>query len=134
RAAAAGNGRTLLQVRLETGRKNQIRVHMQGIGHPIVGDRRYGGQTDPIERVCLHATELGFAHPVSGQAMRFNSAMPREFRGLVGRGAEILSPEILSPEISDPEVMTPEVLSPAVQGPGLAEGASSTLATRKAVR
>lgn len=101
RAVAAGSGRTLLQVRLETGRKNQIRVHMQGIGHPIVGDRRYGAQTDPIGRVCLHATELGLAHPASGQTLRFSSPMPREFRGLAGwsgQGPEVLGLDVPSPE------------------------------------
>jgi 23S rRNA-/tRNA-specific pseudouridylate synthase/SAM-dependent methyltransferase len=88
RVVAAGTGRTLLQVRLETGRKNQIRVHMAGMSHPIVGDRRYGAATDPIGRVCLHATELGFGHPATGQTMRFSSPMPREFRGLVGGASE----------------------------------------------
>jgi 2-polyprenyl-3-methyl-5-hydroxy-6-metoxy-1,4-benzoquinol methylase len=54
------------------------------MGHSIVGDRRYGAATDPIDRVCLHATELGLAHPATGQTMRFNSPMPREFGKLVG--------------------------------------------------
>jgi 23S rRNA-/tRNA-specific pseudouridylate synthase/SAM-dependent methyltransferase len=101
RVAAVGNGRTLLQVRLETGRKNQIRVHMAGMSHPIVGDRRYGAATDPIGRVCLHATELGFGHPASGQTMRFNSPMPREFRGLVGSGADVPGPEVVTPDPAD---------------------------------
>jgi Pseudouridylate synthases, 23S RNA-specific len=78
-------GRSLLQVRLETGRKNQIRVHMKTIGHPIVGDRRYGAATDPIGRVCLHAMELGFAHPANGQVMRFRSPIPGPFLSLVGK-------------------------------------------------
>lgn len=78
-------GRSLLQVRLETGRKNQIRVHMKSIGHPIVGDRRYGAATDPIGRVCLHAAELGFAHPATGQVVRYRSPVPGPFMSLVGK-------------------------------------------------
>jgi len=85
RVLAVGKGRTLLQVRLETGRKNQIRVHMQEAKHPIVGDRRYGAQTDPLGRLCLHAIELGFAHPVGGETVRFRSAAPGPFWNLVGQ-------------------------------------------------
>lgn len=88
RLQQGGIGRSLLQVRLETGRKNQIRVHMQSIGRPIVGDRRYGAQTDPIGRVCLHAFELGFTHPTTGATSRFRSPTPPEFFSLVrGRRA-----------------------------------------------
>jgi 23S rRNA pseudouridine1911/1915/1917 synthase len=84
RVLGAGKSRTLLQVRLETGRKNQIRVHFQYLGHPLVGDRRYGAATDPIERLCLHASELGFAHPATGQTARFTSPPPPAFKRLVG--------------------------------------------------
>jgi len=84
RVQYAGHARTLLQVRLETGRKNQIRVHMRDFGHPIVGDRRYGALTDPIERVCLHATELGFNHPTTGRMTRFQSPPPAGFYVIVG--------------------------------------------------
>ncbi len=77
-------GRALLHVRLETGRKHQIRVHMQSLGKPIVGDRRYGAATDPIGRLCLHAIELGFAHPRSGEMVRFRSPTPGTFLVLVG--------------------------------------------------
>lgn len=82
----AGHGRTLVQVRLETGRKHQIRVHMGSLGKPIVGDRRYNAASDPLGRLCLHAFELGFAHPVTGQSLRFRSPTPGSFFGLVGRG------------------------------------------------
>jgi 23S rRNA-/tRNA-specific pseudouridylate synthase/SAM-dependent methyltransferase len=84
RVLSAGHGRSLVQLRLETGRKNQIRVHMSEAKHPIVGDQRFGAQTDPIGRVALHATELGFTHPGTHQAMRFHSPVPKEFSMLVG--------------------------------------------------
>jgi 23S rRNA-/tRNA-specific pseudouridylate synthase/SAM-dependent methyltransferase len=87
RVLAVGQGRSLVQLRLETGRKNQIRVHMQEFGRPIAGDRRYGGASDPIGRLCLHATELGFSHPVTGQAVRFSSPAPAAFYRLVGMEA-----------------------------------------------
>ena len=74
---AAAN--TLLDVELETGRKNQIRVHMQDMGHPVVGDDKYGATTNPIKRLGLHAQMLKFSHPVSGQAMAFESETPKEF-------------------------------------------------------
>lgn len=89
----AGHGRTLVQVRLETGRKHQIRVHMASLGKPIVGDRRYNAATDPLGRLCLHAFELGFAHPVSGQSLRFRSPTPGSFFGLVGRGEAEAGPK-----------------------------------------
>lgn len=87
RVLQQGHGRSLLQVRLETGRKNQIRVHMQSIQRPIVGDRRYGAASDPLGRVCLHASELGFPHPHTGKTLRFTSPPPGGFQGLVGATA-----------------------------------------------
>ncbi|MCC6427642.1 MAG: methyltransferase domain-containing protein [Phycisphaerales bacterium] len=87
RTVAAGSARTLLQLRLDTGRKNQIRVHMKEFGHPLAGDRRYGGTTNPISRLCLHATELGFTHPGTGRELRFFSPPPQAFYGLVGEQA-----------------------------------------------
>lgn len=92
RYIAAGIGRTLVQLKLDSGRKNQIRVHMNDWGRPIVGDRRYGAVTDPIDRVCLHAMELAFAHPKSGQMVRFRSAVPRKFLQLIGKTEEELGP------------------------------------------
>src|SRR5205814_7500200 len=95
RLIAAGQGRSLLQLRLETGRKNQIRVHMQQFGHPIIGDSRYGARSDPIRRMALHAAELGFTHPGTGRSVRFYSPAPAAFYGAVGaeppeeKGAEV---------------------------------------------
>ena len=69
---------TELRCRLETGRTHQIRVHLASIGHRVVGDARYGGdrQSLPLPRPFLHAEELGFAHPISGEALRFTSPLP----------------------------------------------------------
>lgn len=69
-------GSTLLKVNLETGRKNQIRVHMEEIGHPVVGDKKYGAKTNPIGRLGLHAKVLAFHHPETGKVMRFESELP----------------------------------------------------------
>ncbi|RUS46713.1 RluA family pseudouridine synthase [Cohnella sp. AR92] len=70
---------TLLEVRLETGRKNQIRVHMQDLGHPIVGDKKYRSKSKEIGRLGLHAFVLSFEHPVTREVLRFESPIPRAF-------------------------------------------------------
>ena len=70
---------SLLEIHLETGRKNQIRVHMQDLGHPVAGDKKYGAQTKEIGRLGLHARVLAFIHPVSGELMRFESEIPKAF-------------------------------------------------------
>ncbi|MDL4840696.1 RluA family pseudouridine synthase [Aquibacillus rhizosphaerae] len=70
---------SLLEVQLETGRKNQIRVHMEAIGHPIVGDKKYGAKNLGIGRLGLHAKVLAFSHPISGKILRFESATPKVF-------------------------------------------------------
>lgn len=79
----AGNGYTLLEVSLETGRKNQIRVHMKEIGHPIVGDRKYGAKTSPIGRLALHAMTLRFVHPITRKLMDFETPVPASFLSMV---------------------------------------------------
>lgn len=71
-----------LTLTLETGRKNQIRVHCQQAGHPIAGDKKYGAATHPLKRLCLHAASLEFIHPVTGKAMRFSSPVPESFHRL----------------------------------------------------
>ena len=73
----------LLELELETGRKNQIRVHMQDIGHPIVGDTKYGAQTDPIGRLGLHAEVLAFEHPITGELLRFDAPVPKSFLSIL---------------------------------------------------
>lgn len=69
----------LLKFELETGRKNQIRVHAHDIGHPIVGDKKYGSDSSPIGRMCLHAGVLAFIHPETGEEMIFESKFPAKF-------------------------------------------------------
>jgi 23S rRNA pseudouridine1911/1915/1917 synthase len=73
-------GCTLLEVRIETGRKNQIRAHLSGLGCPVVGDRKYGARTNPIRRLGLHAFLLAFTHPVSGERIRLRLPLPPAFR------------------------------------------------------
>ena len=74
---------TLAEMKLETGRKNQIRVHMADIGFPIAGDKKYGNAIDPLGRLCLHAYRLNFTHPVTGEDMQFETPFPKEFLKLV---------------------------------------------------
>ncbi len=77
-----GNGYSLVRVEIETGRKNQIRVHMQTLGHPIVGDDKYGHTKNPLERLGLHATCLTIMHPVTKELLTFRSPVPAVFRKL----------------------------------------------------
>lgn len=70
---------SLLDISLETGRKNQIRVHMGDLKHPVAGDKKYGAVTNPLGRLGLHASVLSIKHPVSGEVMQFESATPRIF-------------------------------------------------------
>lgn len=78
-----GHGYTLVEFSLDTGRKNQIRVHAHDLGHPIVGDRKYGAASSPIHRLALHARTLRFAHPVSRRDMRFELPVPARFTALL---------------------------------------------------
>ena len=82
RRLRAGTHHTLLEVRLETGRRNQIRVHLAGRGHPVAGDAVYGSRTDPIGRLALHAHVIGFDHPRTGTRLRFVSPAPGGFAKL----------------------------------------------------
>lgn len=75
---------TMVELTLHTGHKNQLRVHMRDLGHPISGDRKYGGRSNPIHRLALHATLLRFVHPVTGRTMTFESAIPAQFNTLIG--------------------------------------------------
>ena len=73
---------SLVEFKLETGRKNQIRVHSADIGHPVCGDVKYGDGSDPVGRLCLHAFLLCFYHPVTRQPMEFETPFPTAFTGL----------------------------------------------------
>jgi len=70
---------TMLELFLETGRKNQIRVHLQELGHNIIGDRKYGAKASPIGRMGLHARTLEFIHPATNEKMKFESQIPKSF-------------------------------------------------------
>lgn len=70
---------SLLEVHLDTGRKNQIRVHMQDLHHPIVGDKKYGATTKPIGRLGLHAHKIAFTHPITNKSLAFESKIPKQF-------------------------------------------------------
>ena len=80
---ASLNGYSLVECELETGRKNQIRVHMADLGHPVVGDRKYGSDEDPMRRLGLHAYMLCFTHPVTGKHLRFETPVPYCFEKLL---------------------------------------------------
>lgn len=73
---------SLVEFRLETGRKNQIRVHASDLGHPVCGDPKYGNGDDPLHRLCLHAYVLCFTHPVTGKNLEFETPIPASFRHL----------------------------------------------------
>lgn len=77
---------SLVQFSLDTGRKNQIRVHAADMGHPISGDHKYGASPSPIHRLALHAATLKFAHPVTRRLMDFSLPVPASFAGLVKTG------------------------------------------------
>lgn len=75
------NGKySLLSLQLETGRKNQIRVHLSEKGHPITGDRRYGSHDNPAGRLALHAYRLRFIHPITRRELTFESPIPEKFK------------------------------------------------------
>jgi len=73
---------SLVEYKLETGRKNQIRVHSADIGHPVCGDLKYGNGDNPIGRLCLHAYMLCFYHPATRERMEFNTPIPQTFKQL----------------------------------------------------
>ena len=73
---------TVLQVRLETGRKHQIRVHLAEKGHPLIGDKIYGSGWNPIRRLALHGEHLSFTHPKNGKRVGFESPYPKSFNAI----------------------------------------------------
>ena len=76
---------SLVEFKLETGRKNQIRVHAADINHPVCGDTKYGNGDDPLKRLCLHAYILCFYHPVTHQPMEFSTQIPTGFKRIFGK-------------------------------------------------
>lgn len=73
---------SMVEVNIETGRKNQIRVHMQELGHSVIGDKKYGATTNPIKRLGLHAHSIVFTHPITKELFSFTSEIPNEFNSL----------------------------------------------------
>jgi pseudouridine synthase, RluA family len=78
---------SLIELNLETGRKNQIRVHLQHVGHPIIGDKKYGSRASLIKRVALHANELVFVHPITRETLQFKSGIPEKMKSLLNEGS-----------------------------------------------
>lgn len=77
------NNFSLLEINLETGRKNQIRVQLQAIGHPVAGDKKYHARTNLIKRIALHAKTLTFTHPITKKELRFDVQVPKSFYQLL---------------------------------------------------
>lgn len=80
RVLETGRGYTLVELELETGRRNQIRAHLHWVGRPVAGDGKYGAETDPLGRLALHAERLVFTHPMDGRRMEFTVPAPDSFR------------------------------------------------------
>jgi 23S rRNA pseudouridine1911/1915/1917 synthase len=83
RTLQAGRGYSMLEITLETGRKNQIRTHLAEAGHPVVGDRMYGSEVNPLGRLGLHAKLLAFDHPSTGKRLSFTAPVPKSFGELL---------------------------------------------------
>lgn len=77
---------SLVEFKLETGRKNQIRVHSADMGHPVCGDVKYGNGDSPLHRLCLHAYVLCFYHPVTRRPMEFSTPIPPQFKEIINKG------------------------------------------------
>lgn len=80
---------SLVDIRLQTGRKNQIRVHMKDLGHCVAGDKKYGASTNPLGRLGLHAHRLELRHPATGKLMCFDAPLPRAFSELIKDGGQV---------------------------------------------
>ncbi len=83
RTVKRNNDMSLVELVLQTGRTNQIRVHMQDLNHPVVGDDKYGKKSDKVNRLCLHAKSLCFYHPITRELMKFDSPLPDLFTTLL---------------------------------------------------
>ncbi len=81
---------SMLEITLETGRKNQIRTHLAEAGHPVVGDRMYGSEVNPLGRLGLHAKLLGFDHPTTGKHLVFTAPVPKAFKEVMNRPPAVM--------------------------------------------
>lgn len=88
RTLEADDTHSLVELKLETGRKNQIRVHMQDLHHPVCGDIKYGNGDDPIGRLALHAFRLHFYHPITGELLKFETPIPSNFKIISRQGKD----------------------------------------------
>ena len=79
----------VLRLCLRTGRTHQIRVHMSFLGHPLLGDTLYGGKTEKISRQALHAADVSFVHPVTGEALHFEAPLPQDMEELLSEERRI---------------------------------------------
>lgn len=75
----SANGYSLVECELETGKKNQIRVHMADLKTPVAGDTKYGASTNPVGRLALHAAGISFNHPLTHEPMSFELPVPNKF-------------------------------------------------------
>lgn len=132
RVMASGKGRSLVQVRLETGRKHQIRVHLGSLGHGIVGDHKYGQDPaampeHPNQRLCLHGVELQFIHPATGQKAKFHSPAPHHFHELVGmyHAPEVKSMDDIASEVAAATTKPAKVDKAAAKAAAVAKVAAS---------
>lgn len=71
---------SILKINISTGRKNQIRVALSSIDHPIIGDKKYGSTKNPLRRICLHASKLEIIHPITKNHLIFEARIPKEFK------------------------------------------------------
>ena len=76
---------SLVEIHLLTGRKHQIRVHFAGLGHPVLGDQKYGNNAQPAKRLALHASRISFLHPFNGRRLSFDTGMPEDFVRMLGQ-------------------------------------------------
>lgn len=97
RVLEEGSEYSLVELSLETGKKNQIRAHLEHIKHPIAGDKKYNAQTNPAGRVCLHARVLNIVHPVSNERMDFSTPVPTLFEAIIKKGSKFVKREFGSP-------------------------------------
>ena len=79
---------SIVELKLETGRKNQIRVHMQDMGCPVCGDIKYGNGDNPIDRLALHAFRLNFYHPITNEPLSFETPLPKSFLKAVNKNQQ----------------------------------------------
>ncbi|MCE5272383.1 hypothetical protein LLH00_13980, partial [bacterium] len=124
RVLRLGRDHSLLEVDPQTGRKNQIRVHLADIGHPVVGDSKYGLPDKSHKRLALHAAALSFRHPVSGKTLSFETPAPEYFESLLGAPARKDGRQGISVslETERPESPRPEPQDKPQPGRGKPEG------------